>query len=185
MGLSTEQAHEERVREVALAEGITASIKSNVLEIKGQLGSVKKDFNTIRATITIDGKKLRIKPFGTRRKDKAVLGTVESIVENMIHGVTKGFTYKLKVVFAHFPVTVRVKGKEVHVENFYGERSPRIAKILGDCKVSPQGDDVVVQGVSIEDTGQTAANIEQVTRVRRKDHRVFLDGLYLFEKVKN
>jgi large subunit ribosomal protein L6 len=135
--------------------------------------------------ITVEGKKVRVKPFGRKKKDRAVLGTASSIIKNLIHGVTKGFTYKVKIVFAHFPITVKVKGKEIHVENFYGERSPRVAQIIGDCKASVQGDDVIIQGINIEDIGQTAANIEQATRVRRKDQRVFLDGLYLYDKVKN
>ena len=91
----------------------------------------------------------------------------------------------MKVVFAHFPITVKVKGKEVHVENFYGERSPRVAQIVGDCKASVQGDDVIIQGINVEDVGHTAANLEQATKVRRKDQRVFLDGLYVYEKVRN
>lgn len=184
--MSTENAQtKELVREVELPEGISATMKEGIFEIKGPLGNAKKDFNLIRAAVTVDGKKVRIKPFGRKRTDKAVLGTVSSIVENLIHGVMKGFTYKMKIVFAHFPITVRVKGKEVHVENFYGERSPRVAQIVGDCKVSVQGDDVIIQGISTEDVGHTAANIEQATRVRRKDQRVFLDGLYLYEKVRN
>jgi large subunit ribosomal protein L6 len=107
---------------------------------------------------------------------------MRSIINNMITGVTKGFTYKLKVAFAHFPITVKVKGDEVHVENFYGERAPRVAKIVGNCKIEVEEDDVIVKGVSIDDVGQTAANIEQATTVKRKDQRVFLDGVYIYEK---
>jgi large subunit ribosomal protein L6 len=100
----------------------------------------------------------------------------------MFTGVTKGYTYKLKVVSAHFPISIKVKGNEVFIENFYGEKSPRVAKIVGSCKVSVVGDDVIVQGVSKEDVGQTAANIESATTVRRKDQRVFLDGVYVYER---
>ena len=185
MVMSTEKIQtSELSRELALPEGVTATMNSGVLQVKGPLGVVKKDFNLIRATVKVDRKQVEIKPFGTKRQDKAVLGTCESIIRNIIDGVTKGFTYKMKVAFAHFPVTVKIKGKEVHVENFYGERSPRIAKIVGDCKVSTQGDDIIIQGVSVEDVGHTAANIEQATKVKRKDQRVFLDGIYLYEKVR-
>ncbi|MEM2506564.1 MAG: 50S ribosomal protein L6, partial [Nitrososphaeria archaeon] len=115
-------------------------------------------------------------------KDIAVLGTAVSLIKNMFHGVTKGYTYKLKVVSAHFPVSIKVKGNEVHIENFYGEKHPRIAKIVGSCQVSVEGDDVIVKGISKEDVGQTAANIERATVVKRKDQRVFLDGVYLYER---
>jgi large subunit ribosomal protein L6 len=101
----------------------------------------------------------------------------------MITGVTKGFTYKLKIVFSHFPISAKLKEKTVLIENFTGERNPRKAKIMGDVKVKIQGEDVVVQGTSLEDVSQTAANVEQATKVKRKDPRIFLDGLYVYEQV--
>jgi large subunit ribosomal protein L6 len=101
----------------------------------------------------------------------------------MIKGVEKGYTYKVKIIFAHFPISVKVKGREVNVENFFGERSPRTSRIVGDAtKVSVVGEDVVVQGPSLEDVSQTAANIELSTRIKDKDQRVFLDGLYVYSR---
>ena len=100
----------------------------------------------------------------------------------MITGVTKGYQYKLKIVFSHFPITVKVQGKFVLIENFTGERKARRIKILGDTKVKVEPDDIVVEGLNLEEVSQTAANIEQATRVRGKDPRVFLDGLYVYER---
>jgi large subunit ribosomal protein L6 len=100
----------------------------------------------------------------------------------MITGVRKGFTYKLKIVFSHFPISVKTKEKTILIENFTGERNPRKARIIGNAQVKIQGDDVVVQGINLEEVSQTAANIEQATRIRRKDPRVFLDGVYVYEK---
>jgi large subunit ribosomal protein L6 len=101
----------------------------------------------------------------------------------MVKGVEKGYTYKVKIIFAHFPIAVKVKGKEVHVENFFGERSARTAKIQGDAtKVEVQGEDVVVKGPSLEDVSQTAAHLEQSTKIKDKDQRVFLDGLYVYSR---
>ena len=100
----------------------------------------------------------------------------------MITGVTKGYQYKLKIVFSHFPISVKVQGKEILIENFTGERRERRIKILGDAKIKIEPDDIIVEGVNLEDVSQTAANIEQATRVRGKDPRVFLDGLYVYER---
>jgi len=100
----------------------------------------------------------------------------------MITGVTKGFTYKLKIVFSHFPINVSVKGDRVIIENFTGERNPRKARIRGEAKVRVKGDDVIVTGIDIEEVAQTAANIEQATNIKNKDPRVFLDGIYVYEK---
>nr|AJS13286.1 50S ribosomal protein L6P, large subunit ribosomal protein L6 [uncultured archaeon] len=100
----------------------------------------------------------------------------------MITGVKKGFTYKLKVVFSHFPITVKVQDKKVLIENFTGERSPRKAKIMGNTKVKILPDDIIIQDLDLESVSQTAANIEQATKVKRKDPRIFLDGLYVYER---
>ncbi|NIU39655.1 50S ribosomal protein L6, partial [Candidatus Bathyarchaeota archaeon] len=83
---------------------------------------------------------------------------------------------------SHFPISVKVKEKTVVIENFTGERSPRIAKIMGDTKVTVKGEDVIVQGINIEDVSQTAANIQNATKIKKKDPRVFLDGIYVYER---
>ena len=95
-----------------------------------------------------------------------------------------GYTIKMKIVFSHFPITVKVEGKQVLIENFQGERAPRKTNIWGETKVVPKGDDVIITGHVLTDVSQTAAEIENGSRVKNKDHRVFLDGIYKFEKKK-
>jgi large subunit ribosomal protein L6 len=85
-------------------------------------------------------------------------------------------------VFSHFPISVKVQGKTVVIENFTGERRARRVKTIGDVKVKVQSEDVVVEGINLEDVSQTAANIEQATKVKKKDPRVFLDGIYVYER---
>ena len=164
---------------------MTAKVDGRTLTVKGPQGSATKDFQRIHVDIQVHGKEVRIIPFTDKKKDVISANTVASIVRNLVHGVTKGFEYKMKVVFAHFPVTVKVKGDTVVVENFVGERSPRLAKIVGGCKVSVDGDDIIIKGVSLEEIGQTSANIEQATKIKRKDQRIFLDGIYVYEKKRN
>lgn len=170
--------------EVGLAEGVTASVGDRFITVKGPLGTVKKRFDRVHVNMEVKDGKVRIVPFTGRKKDVVSANTMSSLVRNMVTGVTKGYTYKLKVVFAHFPVTVKVKGKTVNVENFVGERSARVTDIVGDCKVSVEGDDIIIKGVSLEDVGQTSANLEQATKIKRKDQRIFLDGIYVYEKKK-
>ena len=167
---------------ITISNGLSKNLQGNILTLSGPLGKCIKNFSKVPVTITLNDDVLTIKSYRSRKFDIAIVNTVQSHVKNMIRGVTKGFTYRLKVVYAHFPMTVKIKDDKVYIENFYGERSARIANILGDCKVIVEGDDVVVKGVSIEDVGQTAANIEQITRIKRKDQRVFLDGVYFYDR---
>jgi large subunit ribosomal protein L6 len=117
-----------------------------------------------------------------RKKEASLVGTLRSHIENMITGVTKGFTYKLKIVFSHFPISVKLKDKIVLIENFTGERNPRKAKVVGNVQVKIQSEDIFIQGMDVEEVSQTAANIEQATKVKNKDPRIFLDGLYVYER---
>lgn len=182
MAMSTK---DEILAEIAITGDVMISKEDNTIIVKGKLGTLKKDFTRLPATVTVNNKEIIIKPYGTRKKDLAITNTAKSIINSMIHGVEKGFTYKLKIVYAHFPISVKVKGQEIYVENFFGERSPRISRIVDDStRVNVVGEDVIVQGPSLEYVSQTAANIESSTRVKDKDQRVFLDGLYIYSREK-
>jgi large subunit ribosomal protein L6 len=129
-----------------------------------------------------DGNNLKLSIENPRRTEAALVGTISAHVNNMIKGVTVGFVYKMKIVFVHFPTSVKVVGKEVHIENFIGERKARIASILGDTKVTIKQDDVILEGIDIDAVSQTAANIQTRAKIRNKDLRKFLDGVYVYSK---
>ena len=175
---------QEYVEEIEVPEGVVVEIEgSSRIRVKGKLGQVMKDLSHANVKLELASNKIFVKLVGRGRRAKALIGTIRSIIENMIVGVTQGFTYKMKIVASHFPITVKVQGDTVYIENFIGERAPRIAKIVGEgTRVEVRGEDVIVKGVDKEAVGQTAANIEQATRVRRKDPRKFLDGIYIYEK---
>lgn len=173
----------EYVSTLEIPEGISVTLEGRTILVQGKLGTVKKDFTKLPAFLTIEDNTIKIQPYGTRRKDFAISKTATSIISNMIKGVQNGYKYKMKVVFAHFPITVKVKDGKVYVENFFGERKARISKIVGDStKVAIEGDDIVISGPHLEDVSQTAANIELSTRVKNKDQRVFLDGIYVYSR---
>lgn len=167
-----------------IPEGVTVSLKKHMLEVQGPLGKTYKSFRSIPVDVKVEDGKVSLKATGVRKRDFSIMNTSRSIIRNLCEGVKDGYTIKMKVVFAHFPITVKVEGKSVLIENFQGERAPRIAKIAGTTKVVPKGEDVILTGPVLTDVSQTAANIELKTKVRKKDHRVFLDGIYIFKKNK-
>jgi large subunit ribosomal protein L6 len=169
-------------RTIQAPEGVTINLEGKKITVKGAKGTLKRDFSFIPISINAEGNTVRVWAEWPRKKEAALIGTIHSHIQNMISGVQKGFTYKIKIVFSHFPISVKVQGQTVLVENFTGERRARRAKILGDVKVKVEAEDVVVRGLNLEDVSQTAANIEQVTKVKRKDPRIFLDGLYVYER---
>lgn len=176
---------EEIKAEIPIPENVKAEIRDNVIIVEGRLGKLKKNIMKIPVVVVIQDKNIIIRPHGKRKKDLAITNTAKSIIRNMITGVEKGFTYRLKIVSAHFPMSVKLKGDKVNIENYFGERSPRTSQIVGETtKVTVGGEDVIVQGPSLEDVSQTAANIELSANMKRKDHRVFLDGVYIYSKEK-
>jgi large subunit ribosomal protein L6 len=174
---------EEIFADIDIPDMVTVRMEGNLIVVGGKLGILQKDLTKLPISVEIKDKKLMIKPPGTRKRDLAITNTAKSIILSMIKGVEQGFTYKLKVIYAHFPISVKIKGKEIHVENYFGERAPRVSSVVGDTtKVNIVGEDVIVQGPSLEDVSQTAANIEFSTKLKGKDQRVFLDGLYIYSR---
>ena len=167
---------------VQVPDNVTLSIVGKKINVKGAKGTLTRDFSFAPISIEGEGKNVRVWAKWPRKKEAALVGTVRSHIQNMIKGVTTGFTFKLKIVFSHFPITAKVAGNHLSITNFTGERSPRKAKIMGTTKVMVKGEDIIVQGISLEDVSQTAANIQNSTKIRRKDPRVFLDGIYVYEK---
>ena len=170
--------------EVVIPEGVTVTQKKHMLTFVGPLGKTHKSFRTIPVNIEIVENKLLLKTIEFKKRDYAILHTARSIIRNICEGLIEGYTIKMKIVFAHFPITVKVDNKNVIIENFQGERAPRITHIVGNTKVVPKGEDVILTGEVWTDITQTAANIELKTKVKNKDHRVFLDGIYAYDKKK-
>ena len=167
---------------IQVSDDVEASVEGRKVTVKGPKGTLTRDFSHAPISIELKGKTIRVWAEWPRKKEAALVGTIYSHIQNMITGVKKGFTYKLKIVFSHFPISVKVKDKTISIENFTGERSARKLKIMGDVQVKVQSEDVIVQGINLEDVSQTAANMEQGTKVKKKDPRVFLDGLYVYER---
>ncbi len=158
--------------------------KGYIITVKGPLGENLRFLKFRGVYIEKVNGSIRVYAKEERKRLKAMVGTFWAHIRNLIKGVTEGFEYKLKVVYAHFPIKLRVEGNEVIIENFLGEKHPRRAKIVGRAKVEIRGQEIIVKGIDKEECGQTAANLEQATKIRRLDPRVFQDGIYIVEKPK-
>lgn len=167
---------------VDVPDGVQVTLEGNTLKVRGPLGEVERRFVHPRLKMTVEDSQVKVYCELPKKKEAALVGTWEAHVRNMIKGVTEGFEYKMKLVYSHFPVKVSVKKDQLFVENFLGEKHPRVAKILPGVKVKISGDTITLTGVDKEKVGQTAANIEKATRVKGYDVRVFQDGIYIVSK---
>jgi large subunit ribosomal protein L6 len=170
---------------IALPKGVSATLAGETLTVKGPGSQLSRRFYHPKVSIRVsDGVILRTEY--PRKADKALIGTWKAHITNMVRGVTKGYEYTMKIVYSHFPIKTSIKSSEgsrqILVENFLGERHPRRAQIMGDTEVKISGDQIIITGYDKERVGQTAANIEQATKIRRYDTRVFQDGIYIVSK---
>ncbi|MFH2106579.1 MAG: 50S ribosomal protein L6 [Candidatus Micrarchaeota archaeon] len=155
-----------------IPEGVTVDINGNTITVKGPKGHVERTFSKL-VSITKNENEVEV-----AAKTKMLIGTWDSHVKNMFIGVTLGYSIQLKVIHAHFPMSIKVNGKKISIENFLGEKQPRKAKIAGDAKVEVKGQIVTLSGANKEDVGNTYTSLKQATKIKMKDGRVFQDGLY-------
>jgi len=166
-------------KELQIPEGVNLEVDKKTVKVSGEKGQLEITFKYFH-DIKIEKKdgKIVVSSRIDKRKVKAMVGTIVAHIRNMIKGVTKGYTYKMKIVYSHFPVTVKIEGDKVLINNFIGEKMPRIARIMGDTKIEVKGQELILTGIDREGVGQTMGNIEQACRITKFDRRIFQDGIY-------
>jgi len=118
---------------VKFPEGVKFSVKNRLVKVTGPRGTLTRDFRHLNIEITQEGANiLRVRKWFGIRKELAAIRTVCSHIVNMIKvclfnqgtvkflffkGVTKGFRYKMRSVYAHFPIniTLQEKGEVIEV----------------------------------------------------------------------
>ena len=170
-----------------IPEGVDVKIEgNNLITVKGpEGGPITKDFSHARGIkIELQDNKLRFSAHFPRNPTLALAKTIINIINNLVIGVQDNYIYISKICYSHFPCTVEVKEKtkEIHVVNFLGERAPRKANFPDNVKIEVKGDDVYFIGPDKEALGLAAANVKRACRIRKKDPRVFQDGVYLYKK---
>ena len=163
-------------------EGTTFTYNEGIVTIKGAKGEVSKALRYPHVYIKQDGDNIVVGTNRYTKREKKIIFTYVAHLRNLIKGVTEGFTYKLVVVYAKFPMTVALKGKTFEVKNLLGEKVPRTFEVPADVTVKVAGKDVTVEGIDKEKTGTVAAKIEQLCRITHLDRRVVQDGIFITEK---
>lgn len=175
------------VETLAIPDDVTISIKSRIIKVTGPRGELVKALKHVDVAFSQPNKKtVKIYVHNGDRKHVATLRTVKALITNLIKGVTVGYKYKMRFVYAHFPINVNIieenGSKFIEIRNFLGDKKVRKVPIPEgvDAELSKtQKDELVVSGNSVEDVSQCCADVQQICRVRNKDIRKFLDGIYV------
>jgi len=182
---------------------VKVEIKARKVKVTGPKGSLDRDFkhmsmdlqivsgSDLGKTVEEDGeaevnkKFVKVDLWFATRKQLACVRTVCSHIENLFVGVTRGFLYKMRFVYSHFPINVSLNGEIVEIRNFLGEKRVRKVQLLPGVsyvRTANVKDQIELSGIDITAVSLTAAKIQQATSVRHKDLRKFLDGIYVSEK---
>jgi large subunit ribosomal protein L6 len=170
-------------KEIIIPNDIVVKLEKDKIIMKKDEKEIEKKLESAIES-EIDANKLILICKKTTRNEKRVIGTTEAHILNMIKGLTEGFKYKLQVAAVHFPITLQIdkEKNEIVVKNFLGEKTERRVRILNNVKVKINKDIIELESFDIEKAGQLAANIEKKTKIRKRDRRVFQDGIFIIEK---
>jgi len=160
---------------IEIPEGVTVQVDGHKVTAKGAAGEVNKTFGK-EVSVKLDGKKIEVSG-----SDYAINTTVESILKSMVNGAKTGYKRSMKLLYAHFPISIEVKGKDILIKNFLGEKQPRKTLLIGNTKIEAKGQNVTISGPDKEAVGQTLANLRTAMKIRDRDARVFQDGIYELE----
>ncbi|HWG90326.1 MAG TPA: 50S ribosomal protein L6 [Candidatus Thermoplasmatota archaeon] len=168
---------------IHVPQGVSVTLaKDGKVTVKGPNGTLERTFRHPDIIVEKAGNDVVVRADYPVKKIKALVGTWGAHIRNMVAGSQKDYEYKMKVVFAHFPIKTKVAGDYLTIENFLGEKTARKARIIKGAKVKVGAEEIIVTGPDVEVVSQTAANIEQATKVRGFDVRVFQDGIYIETK---
>ncbi len=173
-----------QVEKVNVPEKVQVEINGKTIKIKGPKGELSRTFIFPRVELSHENNQVLVFVKDSTKAEKTQVGTTASHITNMMKGVTEGHTYKLKICSGHFPMSVAVTGDTFTIKNFFGEKVPRTLKIKEGAKVTVSGNEITVEGIDIEKAGQVAADIELLTRIVKRDIRIFQDGIYMTQKSK-
>ncbi|MDO8554205.1 MAG: 50S ribosomal protein L6 [Candidatus Micrarchaeota archaeon] len=157
---------------VKIPEKVNVSVEGLKLKVSGPKGNLERTLSRL-VNVTVASGNVDV-----TGDSKALVNTTFAHLGNMFKGVTLGFEKKLKIIYAHFPITIEVKGHDITIKNFLGEKQARKAILVGSTKLVIKGQEVMLSCIDIEELGGTYSNLKRATKIRFKDGRVFQDGLY-------
>lgn len=182
---------------LTIPDGVTVSIKARVVIVNGPRGKITKDMSHLnvdmRCMTKIDKKSgaksnvIRIRMWFGSYKQKCQVKTVHTLLDTMINGVREGVQYKMRLVYAHFPINANIAkdGSFVELKNFLGGRQVKKVVMQPGCKVrlgTDVKDELIFEGIDKEAVSLGCAQLCQACSIGTKDERKFLDGVFVSER---
>lgn len=149
---------------VVIPAGVTVTVADgNVVTVKGKLGTLTEQFNS-RMTISVEGNQVQVTRPTDEKEDKSLHGLTRALLQNMVVGVTEGFSKKLEIVGVGYKVVKQGKNLQLYLgHSLVSTGLPQAKFILteedGITFDVPDPNTIIVKGIDKQKVGQTAAVI--------------------------
>jgi large subunit ribosomal protein L6 len=167
---------------IEIPQGIVCSYVDGIFYCKKGSQELSRKIQIPEIEIKVEGNTIH---FECKKGNKNQYKTIKSYIahiKNFFRGLDEKFVYELESCNVHFPMTLKVQGNQLIINNFLGEKKPRHAEILKNVDVDIKGQKITISSADREAAGQTAANFERATKIRAKDRRIFQDGIFITAK---
>ena len=148
-------------RIIDIPKGIEVKINDGQVQVKGPKGNLVQEYNTL---ITIEAKEGKLQTICNSRDPKllAMQGLYNSILKNMIDGVTKGFEKNLEMVGVGYRAAKQGKNLQIQL----GYSHPIIVEPPEGIELAVEGaNKIVIKGVDKRLVGEVAAKIRRIRSV--------------------
>lgn len=143
---------------VMIPEGVEVKVDGNVVTVKGPKGTLTRAFHK-DINIQIEGNEIVVTRPSDNKLNRALHGTTRSLINNMVEGVSKGFSKTLELVGVGYRVAKT--GNKITLSVGYSH-PVEIAPEEGIEFEVPSQTQIVVKGISKERVGQVASEIRAV-----------------------
>ena len=147
-------------RVLNIPEGVTVTNEENVITVKGPKGELSMGLNP-KIEVSIEGNEIKVTRNSEIKFIKSMHGTTNSLIENMIKGVTEGYEKILEINGVGYRFIM--KGSQVEVNAGYSHKILRDVPSGLTAEVNKDGD-LVIKGIDKEAVGKFAAEIRDIRK---------------------
>ena len=140
---------------VVIPNGVDVALNDNIVSVKGPKGQLQFDVHPLVKVFRDDGK-LSFEAGAATKVARALSGTMRSLVNNMVTGVSQGFEKKLTIVGVGYRASVQ--GSNLNLATGFS-RPVAYGIPQGISIETPSQTEIVVKGVDKQKVGQVAAEI--------------------------
>lgn len=143
---------------IPLPSGVEVKVNGDVVTVKGSKGSLTQTLNA-GITVSVDDGTVNVERANDERETRALHGLMRSLINNMVIGVSEGYSKELTAVGVGYRAALKGKQLELQV----GFSHPvEIDAPDGITFEVPEPTRIIVGGIDKQLVGQVAANIRAV-----------------------